>query len=77
VRQLVYPVGISCDRVLVGRLGDGAIPIDRALRETIDAPEEIIVHPRAAANSDRRDGSGKSNVQVSVLKNLSKSPGDH
>jgi len=47
------------------------------LRETIDAPEEIIVHPRAAANSDRRDGSGKSNVQVSVLKNLSKSPGDH
>jgi hypothetical protein len=44
-RQLVFPVGLSCDTLVVGSIANGAIPIDRVLRAAIDAPDEIEVFP--------------------------------
>ena len=45
VRQLVFPVGLSCDTLVVGSIANGAIPIDRTLRAAIDAPDETEVFP--------------------------------
>jgi hypothetical protein len=47
IRQLAYPVGISCETLMVGSVTNGAIPIDRSLRAAIDAPEELDVQPSA------------------------------
>lgn len=47
IRQLVYPVGISCETLMIGSAANGAIPIDSALRAAIDAPEELEVQSSA------------------------------
>jgi hypothetical protein len=45
IRQLVFPVGLSCETLMVGNRENGAIPIDRALRDVIDAPDDVEVFP--------------------------------
>jgi hypothetical protein len=45
MRQLVYPVGLSCETMMVGSEANGAIAIDSATRAAIDAPEELEVQP--------------------------------
>jgi hypothetical protein len=47
IRQLVYPVGVSCETLMIGSAVNGAIPIDSTLRAAIDAPEELDVQPSA------------------------------
>jgi hypothetical protein len=44
-RQLVFPIGLSCETLMVGSITNGAIPIDRSLRAAIDAPDVIEVFP--------------------------------
>lgn len=45
VKALVVPVGLSCETMQVGDKSNGAIKIDRSLRELIDAPVAIDVDP--------------------------------
>lgn len=45
IRELVFPVGLSCETLMVGSVANGAIPIDRSLRAAIDAPDEIHIQP--------------------------------
>lgn len=42
-RLFVVPVGQSCARVTLGDRNDGAIPIDKPRRDSIDAPEPIEI----------------------------------
>jgi hypothetical protein len=45
VKALVMPVGLSCETMQVGDQSNGAVKIDRALRELIDAPISVDVQP--------------------------------
>jgi hypothetical protein len=47
IRQLVIPVGVSCETLMVGSVANGAIPIDSVLRAAIDAPEELEIRSSA------------------------------
>jgi hypothetical protein len=42
-RHLVAPVGLSCGTMVVGSVRRGALVIDKAIRDAIDAPEELQV----------------------------------
>jgi hypothetical protein len=43
VRNLVNPVGQSCEVLRVGRDADGAIPINAIMRAAIDAPDPVEI----------------------------------
>jgi hypothetical protein len=43
VRNLVNPIGQSCDVLRVGNADDGAIPINSTIRAAIDAPDPIEI----------------------------------
>jgi len=47
IRELVFPIGISCETLTVGSRENGALQIDTALRAAIDAPEQVEVQPSA------------------------------
>jgi hypothetical protein len=44
-RLFVVPIGQSCSHVLVGGPRDGAIPIDKPMRDAIDAPDPTDIGP--------------------------------
>jgi hypothetical protein len=43
MRELVIPIGLTCETLMVGSISNGAIPIDRDMRAAIDAPIEVDV----------------------------------
>lgn len=44
-RMFVVPIGQSCSHVLVGEPDDGAIPIDKPMRDAIEAPDPTEIGP--------------------------------
>jgi hypothetical protein len=44
-RLLVVPIGESCSHVCLGETVDGAEPIDKAMRDAIEAPEPVEIGP--------------------------------
>lgn len=43
MRDVVAPVGLTCDTLTIGAVANGAIPIDRTVRAEIEAPVQIEV----------------------------------
>src|SRR6266540_657045 len=44
-RLFVVPIGESCTHVCLGETVDGAEPIDKAMRDAIEAPEPVEISP--------------------------------